>query len=85
MCKATKKLIWVAAGLLAALAAQAQTEPPKADPSAADDAAVTMFPHSQSSRWWISGQGNIIFQWHPGYNRDRGPVIVPGLRVHMDF
>jgi hypothetical protein len=23
--------------------------------------------------------------WNPGYNRDRGPVIVPGLRVHLDF
>jgi len=26
-------------------------------------------------------------QWavHPGYNRDRGPVIVPGLRLHMEL
>lgn len=23
--------------------------------------------------------------WNPGYNRDRGPVIVPGLRVHLDL
>lgn len=22
---------------------------------------------------------------HPGYNRDRGPVIVPGFRFHTDF
>jgi hypothetical protein len=22
---------------------------------------------------------------HPGYNRDRGPVIVPGTRLHVDF
>ena len=22
---------------------------------------------------------------HPGYNRDRGPVVVPGLRFHTDF
>jgi carbohydrate-selective porin OprB len=22
---------------------------------------------------------------NPGYNRDRGPVIVPGLRLHIDF
>ena len=22
---------------------------------------------------------------HPGYNRDRGPVWVPGLRIHIDF
>jgi carbohydrate-selective porin OprB len=26
-------------------------------------------------------------QWavHPGYNKDRGPVIVPGLRLHVDL
>ena len=23
--------------------------------------------------------------WNPGYNRDRGPVLVPGTRVHVDF
>ena len=22
---------------------------------------------------------------NPGYNRDRGPVIVPGTRLHFDF
>ena len=22
---------------------------------------------------------------NPGYNRDRGPVIVPGLRLHLEF
>ncbi|MGC2504330.1 MAG: carbohydrate porin, partial [Silvibacterium sp.] len=22
---------------------------------------------------------------NPGYNRDRGPVWVPGLRMHVDF
>jgi len=22
---------------------------------------------------------------HPGYNRDRGPVVVPGLRLHLEF
>ncbi len=26
-------------------------------------------------------------QWvtHPGYNKDRGPVIVPGLRLHLEL
>jgi len=23
--------------------------------------------------------------WNPGYNRERGPAIVPGLRLHVDF
>jgi carbohydrate-selective porin OprB len=22
---------------------------------------------------------------NPGYNRDRGPVVVPGLRAHLEF
>lgn len=26
-----------------------------------------MFPHSDSSRFWISGQANIILQWHPSF------------------
>jgi high affinity Mn2+ porin len=28
---------------------------------------VTIFPHSESSRYWISGQANIILQWHPSF------------------
>jgi hypothetical protein len=27
-------------------------------------APATFFPHSESSRYWISGQVNFIFQWH---------------------
>jgi hypothetical protein len=33
------------------------------DDSAADDP-VTLFPHSNTARYWISGQANIILQWH---------------------
>src|SRR5712692_10601148 len=32
------------------------------------DAAPAVFPHSESSRFWISGQINIIFQWHPSFH-----------------
>lgn len=28
---------------------------------------VTLFPHSGTSRYWISGQANVIFQWHPSF------------------
>lgn len=28
---------------------------------------VTLFPHSESSRYWISGQANVVFQWHPTF------------------
>lgn len=27
----------------------------------------TFFTHSQTLPWWISGQGNYIFQWHPSF------------------
>jgi high affinity Mn2+ porin len=27
----------------------------------------------------------LSFVNNPGYNRDRGPVIVPGVRAHVDF
>jgi high affinity Mn2+ porin len=40
-------------------------EPPQELP---DDPPVTLFPHSESSRWWISGQGNMVFQWHPSFS-----------------
>jgi hypothetical protein len=40
--------------------------PPADDASA--DLAVTMFPHSQTAHWWVSGQDNIISQWHPSFD-----------------
>jgi high affinity Mn2+ porin len=37
-------------------------------PSDSDSAdALTVFPHSESSRYWISGQANVVFQWHPSF------------------
>jgi high affinity Mn2+ porin len=32
-----------------------------------EDEPVTMFPHSESAHWWISGQFNTILQWHPTF------------------
>ena len=32
------------------------------------DSVVTMFPHSKAARWWVSGQDNIISQWHPSFD-----------------
>jgi hypothetical protein len=29
---------------------------------------VTMFPHSQTARWWVSGQSNVVFQEHPAFH-----------------
>jgi high affinity Mn2+ porin len=45
--------------------AQASTEEaPSAVDDSSDNDALTLFPHSQTSRYWISGQANVILQWH---------------------
>jgi high affinity Mn2+ porin len=50
-------------------AARAQeNQPQPSTETAEEEPAVTMFPHSQTARWWISGQDNIIFQWHPSFH-----------------
>ena len=43
--------------------------PAPSDSSSDSDSgdALTIFPHSDSSRYWISGQANIVFQWHPTF------------------
>lgn len=47
---------------------QAATPAPAREDSAADsDSPLTLFPHSDSSRYWISGQANVILQWHPAF------------------
>ena len=33
----------------------------------------------------VYGSFDLQYVQNPGYNRDRGPVIVPGLRLHVDF
>jgi high affinity Mn2+ porin len=58
----------VIAGLLSVAStgtAGGQDQPPPAD-----EPAVTLFPHSETARYWISGQSNIIFQWHPSFDAD---------------
>ena len=44
----------------------AQSAPIPTDDSASEET-PTFFPHSGSSRYWISGQANIVFQWHPAF------------------
>lgn len=39
---------------------------PKTQPAAEKDP-ETIFPHSDSARWWVSGQINIIPQGHPAF------------------
>src|SRR5664279_846220 len=50
-------------------AAQAASDTaPTTSESAPDDPVLTMLPHSQTARWWVSGQDNIITQWHPSFD-----------------
>jgi high affinity Mn2+ porin len=55
-----------AAGLLCAILA---TSPALAqiDYDAGND---TVFAHSETLPWWLSAQGNFIFQWHPRFHAD---------------
>lgn len=41
-------------------------QPPSPAGDESDDS-LTFFRHSESSRYWISGQANIVFQWHPSF------------------
>jgi high affinity Mn2+ porin len=50
-------LLAVTAGASNAAAQAAQTAP----------AETTMFPHPDDSRWWLSGQVNLIWQAHGGF------------------
>jgi hypothetical protein len=62
-------LIWIAFSAPASPAQSTETpasQPPPAE-AATDNPAVTMFPHSETARYWISGQDNIIFQYHPSF------------------
>jgi hypothetical protein len=52
--------LFVAGLLVVAGAALPAAQAP--DPPAAD--AATMFPHPADSRWWVSGQVNLIWQTH---------------------
>jgi high affinity Mn2+ porin len=35
---------------------------------APDASPATVFPHSETARWWVSGQVNIVFQAHPDFH-----------------
>ncbi|HUO33778.1 MAG TPA: carbohydrate porin [Candidatus Acidoferrum sp.] len=37
------------------------------DSSKENSDSFTLFPHSQTSRYWISGQANIVLQWHGAF------------------
>ena len=62
---------WVGLIVLLTVLAFGQSTKPTNDIGsgpASDDPVVTMFRHSTTSRYWISRQDNIIFQYHPAFD-----------------
>jgi high affinity Mn2+ porin len=56
--------------LLVAPIVRAQQAPESsvpADLATEADPMTTIFPHPETDRWWISGQANVISQWHPAF------------------
>ena len=55
---------------VSARAANKPTDPPEM---------LTMFPHSETAPWFVSGQANIIFQAHPNFHSPyQGPNSLHG-------
>jgi len=64
--RSSRFLLTAAAGLLCAIIS--------ASPALAqidyDSGSDTVFAHSETLPWWLSAQGNCIFQWHPSFHAD---------------
>lgn len=66
-------LVFILFGLTLAPVAAQQSDPnpgPPGQPENAEASTSTesMFPHFQSTRFWLSGQANFIFQTHPDFH-----------------
>jgi hypothetical protein len=59
-------LLTSAAGLVCAILASSPTLAQVGRDTGQD----TVFPHSQTPPFWLSAQGNFIFQWHPRFPAD---------------
>jgi high affinity Mn2+ porin len=57
--------LWLAAAF--SLPSSAQDTGSSTPPAENSSGPETLFPHSDNTRWWISGQGNVVFQWHPAF------------------
>jgi high affinity Mn2+ porin len=70
---AASRLLIVSAFAVRAACAQETIPPPQdsdanAQPAPSADPLPIMFPHSEMDRLWLSGQVNIISQWHPAFH-----------------
>ena len=59
-----RKLLAAAAGLLCAILASSPTTSAQINYEAGQD---TVFAHSETLPFWLSAQGNFVFQWHPRF------------------
>ena len=61
---------------------QQATPPSDSSSEPASDDLVTLFPHSNTSRYWISGQANVVLQGHPLFSaKYTGPnSLTPGAQ-----
>ena len=81
LCRLLLMLVcWLAVSALALASALAAAQAPDSSPgpsageSAKPNDPLALFPHSETSRYWISGQANVVLQWHPAFAaRYNGP------------
>ena len=67
-------LVRILAGVALGSASIASAQIPDAPTPPPDDPVLTMAPHPENSRYWISGQANIIFQGRlPFHSLYEGP------------
>jgi hypothetical protein len=63
--------LFLALALAAGIAAAQAPDPPRTGEPATEAAkpsdSLTLFPHSETSRYWISGQANVVMQWHAAF------------------
>ncbi len=71
-------LLWMTSLVQAQSAGEKSTED-----STSDEPVLTMLPHSQTARWWVSGQDNIVTQWHPSFDAEySGPNSFRAVAEH---
>src|SRR5206468_9195551 len=79
-------MLWLAASVRSQepqnAATQASSPQPPGEESPADPP-TAVFPHSETSRFWVSGQMNFIEQWHPSFHSPyEGPLNLTPEEEH---
>src|SRR5439155_25443926 len=76
--RTARVILWMTVSLMATRSAGAQTDDPRTSPEA-----TTIFSHDGSNAWWLSGQINLIGQWHGGFRSTyEGPKSVRPTPEH---